>query len=86
FRLAGERIYNLQRLFNIREGITRKDDTLPKRLLEEPLPEGPAEGHVIDLEPLLDLYYEYRGWDHNGKPTLETLSRLNLDWALDKID
>ncbi|MHA1973678.1 MAG: aldehyde ferredoxin oxidoreductase family protein [Candidatus Hodarchaeales archaeon] len=86
FRLSGERIYNLAHLFNVREGASRKDDTLPKRLLEEPLPEGPAKGHTVDLEPLLDAYFEYRGWDNNGIPTKETLSRLSLEWALEKMD
>ncbi|NHJ01230.1 MAG: aldehyde ferredoxin oxidoreductase [Candidatus Heimdallarchaeota archaeon] len=81
FRILGERIFNLQRLYNIREGLTRANDTLPKRLLEEPLPEGPAKGHIVDLEPLLDSYYEYRGWDIDGKPTSATLERLNLDWV-----
>jgi aldehyde:ferredoxin oxidoreductase len=80
FRKTGERIYNLERAFNIREGITRDDDTLPKRLLEEPLPEGPAEGQVNNLEILLDPYYEFRGWDKaTGKPTPEKLRELGLE-------
>lgn len=85
FRKTGERIYNLARVFNVREGITRADDTLPARLLEEPLPEGPAKGEVVNLDPLLDAYYEYRGWDKNGKPTKEKLKELGLDWAIDQI-
>ncbi len=85
FRKTGERIYNLERMFNMREGLTRADDTLPPRLLEEPLPEGPAEGQVVNLDPLLDAYYEYRGWDKNGKPTPEKLKELGLDWMIDKI-
>lgn len=83
FRRTGERIYNLARAFNIREGLTRADDTLPKRLFEDPLPEGPAEGHVINLEPLLDAYYKYRGWNKDGKPTPEKLKELELDWVTD---
>ena len=80
FRKTGERIYNLERAFNIREGITRADDTLPKRLLEEPLPEGPAEGQVNNLDILLDPYYEFRGWDKaTGKPTPEKLRELGLE-------
>jgi len=83
FRKAGERVYNLVRSFNVREGITRADDTLPRRLLEEPLPEGPAKGMVIDeetLEKLKDAYYEFRGWDKKtGKPTPEKLRQLGLD-------
>lgn len=85
FRKMGERIYNLERAYNIREGLTRKDDTLPKRLLEDPLPDGPAKGQVVNLKPLLDAYYGYRGWDINGKPTPEKLTELGLDWLIDKI-
>jgi len=85
FRRTGERIYNLERVFNVREGLTRADDTLPKRLLEEPLPEGPAKGQVVDLEPLLDAYYKFRGWDKNGKPTPEKLKELGLDWLIKEI-
>lgn len=85
FRKTGERLYNLARVYNVREGITRADDTLPARLLNEPLPEGPAKGEVVNLEPLLDAYYGYRGWDNNGKPTQEKLKELGLDWAIDQI-
>ena len=85
FRKTGERIYNLERVFNVREGITRADDTLPARLLEEPMPEGPAEGHVVNLDPILDSYYEFRGWDKNGKPTPEKLKELGLDWVINEI-
>jgi aldehyde:ferredoxin oxidoreductase len=85
FRRTGERIHNLERAFNIREGLTRANDTLPKRLLEEPLPEGPAKGHIINLEPLLNAYYEFRGWDKNGKPTPEKLKELGLDWLIKEI-
>lgn len=78
-RTAGERIYNLARAFNVREGCTRADDTLPPRLLEEPLLEGPAEGLVVDLDPLLDAYYEFRGWDQaTGIPTAAKLAELGL--------
>jgi len=86
FRRAGERIYNLERAFNIREGLTRADDTLPKRLLEEPLPEGPGKGQVVNLDLLLDAYYEFRGWDkRTGKPTPEKLKELGLDWLIKEI-
>ena len=85
-RKAGERIYNLERAFNVREGMTRADDTLPKRLLEDPLPEGPAEGHVNNLEVLLDPYYEFRGWDKTtGKPTPEKLRELGLEDVINQI-
>jgi len=84
FRKTGERIYNLERVFNTREGLTRADDTLPHRLLKEPLPEGPAEGQVVNLDPLLDAYYEIRGWDKNtGQITPRKLRELGLDSILD---
>jgi len=86
FRKTGERLYNLTRMYNIREGSTRADDTLPKRLLEEPMPDGPAKGHVVDLEPLLDAYYEYRGWDEYGIPSAEKLQELELDWLIPEIE
>jgi len=85
FRKTGERLFNLARVYNVREGITRKDDTLPTRLLEEPLPEGPAQGQTVNLDPLLDAYYEFRGWDKNGIPTKEKLKELQLDWAINYI-
>ena len=75
---TGERIWNLERLFNLREGFTKRDDTLPPRLLKEPMPEGPAKGHVVELEPLLEDYYRARRWDNNGVPTPELLERLGL--------
>jgi aldehyde:ferredoxin oxidoreductase len=74
----GERVYNLTRLFNMREGLDRGDDTLPPRCLREPMPDGPAKGEVVDLDPMLNSYYEIRGWDENGAPTGETLERLAL--------
>jgi len=77
----GERIVNLERLFIAREGITRRDDTLPKRFLEEPMPEGsgPSTGSVLELEPMLDEYYRARGWDvETGLPTREKLEELGL--------
>jgi aldehyde:ferredoxin oxidoreductase len=86
FRKAGERIYNLARAFNVREGLSRADDTLPRRLLEEPLPDGPAKGLVVDLEPLLDAYYEFRGWDKTtGKPTDDKLKELGLSTLINPM-
>jgi aldehyde:ferredoxin oxidoreductase len=83
FRKSGERIYNLMRAFCVREGISRESDTLPKRLMEDPLPEGPAKGMVIDNDTLVmlkDAYYEMRGWDkETGKPTAEKLAELGLE-------
>ncbi len=86
FAKTGERLYNLARVYCVREGITRADDTLPARLLEDPMPEGPAKGHVVYLDPLLDAYYEYRGWDkETGKPTKEKLKELGLEWTIKEI-
>ncbi len=83
FRKTGERVYNLVRAFNVREGITRADDSLPARLTDEPLPEGPAKGMVLAQEKLdeyLDAYYDLRGWDKaTGKPSREKLSELGLE-------
>jgi len=67
--LAGERIWNLEKLFNIEAGFNRKDDTLPPRLLNEALTTGPAKGRVADLDAMLDEYYKVRGWDEYGVPT-----------------
>jgi aldehyde:ferredoxin oxidoreductase len=75
---AGERIWNLERLFNLKAGITKKDDTLPPRMLEEPIPSGPAEGQVFELDILLPEYYKLRGWDENGVPTTKKLEELGL--------
>ncbi len=89
FRKCGERIYNLGRVYCNREGIRRKDDTLPDRLMKEPLPEGPAEGMVLDtetLEMLKDAYYNYRGWDlATGIPTLAKLKELGLDELIEDV-
>ncbi len=75
---CGDRIFNNERLFNLQEGYSIKDDTLPKRLLEEPMPEGPAKGRVHQLDKLLPKYYELRGWDEKGVPTAETKQSLGL--------
>lgn len=78
---AAERIVNLERLFLARRGITRADDTLPARFLREPLPpdSGPSAGSVVELEPMLDEYYQARGWDlQTGLPTPEKLAALGL--------
>ncbi len=76
---AGERIWNLERLFNIRAGLTKKDDTLPPRMLKEPMPNGPVKGQVHELAVMLPEYYQLRGWDENGVPTPEKLTELGLD-------
>ena len=74
----GTAIFNLKRLFNLASGITPKEDTLPERLLKEPLKKGGAAGQVVELEPMLKEYYEYRGWTENGYPKKETLQDLGL--------
>lgn len=76
--LAGERIWNLERLFNLKAGITARNDTLPKRILEKPMPEGPSKGQVVRLGEMLPEYYRVRGWDKNGIPTPEKLAELGL--------
>ena len=84
FKKTGERIVNLSRAFNMRDGFSRADDNLPKRLVEEPMPDGPAKGHVVEeLDTMLDNYYETRGWDKKtGKPTPEKLKELGLDFVI----
>lgn len=74
---VGERIYNIERQFNKAAGMKPEDDTLPKRLLEEPIPDGPSKGEVSKLHILLPQYYELRGWE-NAFPTEATLKRLDL--------
>ncbi|MFQ6064807.1 MAG: aldehyde ferredoxin oxidoreductase family protein [Candidatus Bathyarchaeia archaeon] len=85
FVTVGERIWNLVRMFNAREGFTKRDDTLPKRMLAEPLPSGVAKGQKLPqrkLSRMLDEYYELRGWDRNtGMPTREKLRELKLDFV-----
>ena len=76
--LMGERIWNLERNFNLAAGMTAKDDTLPKRLLKEAAKTGPAKGRVNDLGKMLPEYYELRGWTKEGVPTNKTLDRLVL--------
>jgi aldehyde:ferredoxin oxidoreductase len=86
FMKIGERISNVQRLYLIREGISRKDDIWPARFFEEELPEGLAKGAVVDretIESTLDDYYDARGWDRvTGCPTTQTLDRLGLEGTL----
>ncbi|NLO25945.1 MAG: aldehyde ferredoxin oxidoreductase family protein [Clostridiales bacterium] len=76
---AGERIWNLERMFNIKAGFTAADDTLPPRLLKEPLQSGPAKGKVVELEKMLPEYYEVRGWGVDGVPTAEKLEELSIE-------
>jgi aldehyde:ferredoxin oxidoreductase len=86
---VGERMNNLARAFNSREGFTRADDTLPERLMTEPLKEGASKGHFIskdDLKQTLDEYYTERGWDLNtGSPTRVKLEELGLGYVADEL-
>ncbi|GFP43663.1 aldehyde:ferredoxin oxidoreductase [Candidatus Hakubella thermalkaliphila] len=78
----GERVWNMVRLFNVREGFSRKDDHLPPRFVKESLPDGPAAGHRIteeDMEVMLDEYYKVRGWDGQGRPSQRKLEELGLE-------
>lgn len=79
-RLAGERIMAQERLFNMREGLTRKDDTLPLRLLKEPKPDGPTKGEVVPLEELKDDFYKAMGYEvSTGNPPDSLLSSLGIE-------
>ena len=73
----GERIYNLERIILNEYGFDAKDDVLPRRLLQEPLPEGAAKGHVVELDEMKDEYYRVRGWI-DGKPTKDKLEELEI--------
>jgi len=75
---AGERIWNLERRFNLATGLTGKDDTLPKRILKEAAKSGAGKGQVAQLDKMLPAYYEMRGWDDEGVPTTQTLQRLSM--------
>ncbi len=85
---VGERINNLARVFNVREGFGRKDDTLPERIMKEPLRSGASKGQFIskeDLNQMLNEYYTARGWDPDtGVPTRDKLVELGLDYVADK--
>jgi aldehyde:ferredoxin oxidoreductase len=75
---AGERIYNIERLFNKAAGMKPEDDRLPKRLTDEPIAEGPSKGEYSKIALTLPEYYQVRGWE-NAFPTAETIKRLGLD-------
>ncbi len=85
---TGRRIRTLERCFDVREGISRKDDTLPYRMTHEALPEGPKKGAVFspdEVKKMQDEYYAFFGWDSNGIPTDATLKDLGLDFLVDDI-
>jgi aldehyde:ferredoxin oxidoreductase len=86
---ASERVRNLERMFDVRQGLRRKDDSLPKKFFEQPLTAGPYKGEVLDrekFEQMKDEYYQIRGWDkETGIPTREKLSELNLTGVADEV-
>ncbi len=83
----GDRISQLERAFNYREGLTREDDTLPERLLTETISRGPSQGHKInDFEGMKDEFYQICGWDQKtGAPLVERLEALDIAWVKDYI-
>ncbi len=78
FMKAGARIWNVERLFNLKAGLTAKDDTLPPRMLNDPMPAGPCKGEVSKLDKMLPEYYTLRGWSKDGVPTKEKLAELGI--------
>lgn len=85
---VGERVYNVQRAFNTREGLDRKDDSLPPRIFEDPIPKGSSKGSRIkrsEFERMLDDYYQARGWSWDGIPKSKKLVSLDLQQISDQI-
>ena len=82
---VAERIVTLARLFNIREGFKKEDDTLPTRCINEPIPNGPAQGEKVGLQRLLKDYYKEMKWDSEGRPTKKLLDYLELDDILTEV-
>ena len=84
---VGDRISCLERAFNVREGLRREDDKLPGRLLRDPIPIGPSEGHLVqDLEKMKDEFYQVCGWDlKTGIPTRERLEKLGISWVAHEL-
>jgi aldehyde:ferredoxin oxidoreductase len=83
---VGERVWNLERMYNLREGFTSADDTLPDRLLNEPVAEGPSKGFTAKLPPMLKEYYQFRGWDENGVPRPRKLRELSLEFTMEETN
>jgi aldehyde:ferredoxin oxidoreductase len=76
--IIGERIVNMEKLFNLRFGASSDMDTLPDKFLQEPIGEGPSEGARVDLKPMLQDFYTCMGWDEDGVPLPQTLATLDL--------
>ena len=89
FRKCGDRLQTMARAYCVRDGLRREHDTLPGRLMLDPLPDGPAQGMVLDrstLEKMKDAYYELRGWDvASGVPTPAKLRELDLDYLIPQL-
>jgi aldehyde:ferredoxin oxidoreductase len=80
---AADRAFNLERMFNVREGFGRKDDVYPARFTEETMSKGSAAGYVFEADTLLADYYQARGWDpETGNPKNETLTKLGLEYCI----
>jgi aldehyde:ferredoxin oxidoreductase len=75
----GERIWNLERRFNLKAGFNKAHDTLPERFMKEPIPDGPAEGQISRIEEMIPEYYHLRGWNEQGEPLPETLRAFDLE-------
>lgn len=75
----GERVWNMERMFNLRAGFNRTHDTLPDRFIKEPIPDGPAAGQVSRIEEMIPEYYHLRGWNEQGEPLPETLKAFDLE-------
>jgi aldehyde:ferredoxin oxidoreductase len=90
YRLAGERIFNLEKCFNYAEGFRRQDDVIPDRFFEEPLTVGPKKGAVLDWEQfqeMMEKYYAERGWDpQTTRPSDDKLRALGLELAIDRLN
>ncbi|MFZ5646449.1 MAG: aldehyde ferredoxin oxidoreductase family protein [Bacillota bacterium] len=77
--LTGERIWNLERLYNLKSGFSSPDDYLPPRLTGEPVCDGPSRGHTVRLDEMLGEYYRFRGWGPDGVPTINKIAQLGLE-------
>jgi len=77
--MIGDRIWNLERLYNRRAGLDHGHDTLPKRFFQEPISDGPAQGQISKVNEMLPRYYGLRGWSEKGDPRPETLKSLGLE-------
>lgn len=85
--IVAERVFNVEKAFNVRLGLSRKDDNFsnPEKFMEEPIRSGPHKGKVFHRDILLDEYYEVRGWDHDGMPRRSTLEQLDLKEVADEL-